>query len=75
MVELVLAGVIIGAVCAAAVVTSVLDRRRRRRRREVGRGSVPSGEPIPSGWTATDGERGSGDGDRADPAAGAATVR
>ncbi|MDA1359137.1 hypothetical protein O1R50_05860 [Glycomyces luteolus] len=74
MVELVLAGAIIGAACVAAVVTSVLDRRRRRRRRGAGPGGATSGEPIPSGWTANDAERGT-DGERADPAAGAAAVR
>ncbi|WP_205326575.1 hypothetical protein [Glycomyces sp. YM15] len=66
MVELVLAGVIVGAIGAAAVVTGILDHRRRRRREAETEGA-PSGEPIPGGWTAP--------GDRADPAAGTAAVR
>ena len=57
MVELVLAGVIIGAVMAAAAVTGIRDRRRRKEERaEAERGGVPPfGEPIPSGWMATGG--------------------
>ncbi|GAA2129123.1 hypothetical protein [Glycomyces algeriensis] len=70
MVELILAGVIISAVCAAAVVTGVRDRRRTAVRPDADR--EPGGEPIPSGWTAHGGGQG---GDRTDPAAGAATVR
>lgn len=54
MVELILAGVIIGGVCAAAVVTSVRDRRRRKTDRQAAeRDGVPHGEPIPGGWVAT----------------------
>ncbi|SDE28618.1 hypothetical protein [Glycomyces harbinensis] len=53
MVELLLAGVIIGAVATAAAVTGVRDRRRRRAERTGPRDAAPtSGEPIPSGWTA-----------------------
>lgn len=53
MVELILAGVIIGAVCAAAVVTGVRDQRRRKAiRLAAERSGVPSGEPIPGGWGA-----------------------
>jgi predicted small secreted protein len=53
MVEMILAGVIIGGVCAAAVVTDVRDRRRRRQEiLEAERSGVPYGEPIPGGWIA-----------------------
>ncbi len=55
MIELILAGVIIGAVMTAAVVTSVWDRRRRRAEREARESVEPRGEPIPSGWAATGG--------------------
>lgn len=63
MVELVLAGVIIGAVMIAAAVTGVVDWRRRRAERiESEHTGALSGEPIPSGWTATGGfQRGIGD--------------
>lgn len=64
MVELILAGVIIGAVMTAAVVTSVLDRRRRREDRvEAGRDGEPYGEPIPGGWLAAGGLQGGAGGD------------
>lgn len=70
MVELVLAVVIIAAVSAAALMTGIADTRRRRAERLAAQAEhAPRGEPIPGGWT------GDGDGDRADPAAGAATVR
>jgi hypothetical protein len=61
MVELVLAGVIIGAVMTAAAVTGIRDRRRRKEERaEAERGGMPPfGEPIPSGWMATGGLSGS----------------
>ena len=71
MVELVLAGVIIGAVSAAALVTGVRDRRRSAPRPDPG--TEPGGEPIPSGWVARGPEQ--DDRDRADPAGGAASVR
>lgn len=59
MVELILAGVIIGAVMAAAVVTSVRDHRRRKADRLSGeRDDEPCGEPIPGGWVATGGVQG-----------------
>jgi hypothetical protein len=51
MVALVMAGVIIGAVCAAAVVTGVRDHRRHRAESLADQAErVPCGEPIPSGW-------------------------
>jgi len=53
MVEMILAGLIVGAVVIAAAVTGIRDWRRRRADR---RGSETSdltfGEPIPSGWMA-----------------------
>lgn len=59
MVELILAGVIIGGVCTAAVVTSVRDRRRRNEDRFSGdRDEAPYGEPIPGGWAASSGVQG-----------------
>ncbi|WP_158299665.1 hypothetical protein [Glycomyces paridis] len=48
MVEMILAGVIVGAVAAVAAVTGL--RERRARRRPVPR--PPRGEPIPGGWAA-----------------------
>lgn len=49
MLELILAGVIIGAVCVTAVVTGVRDHRGADRlATEADR--EPRGEPIPSGW-------------------------
>lgn len=58
MVELILAGLLIGAVTTAATVTGVQDRRRRKAERVAAKrtaakrpGAPPSGEPIPSGWT------------------------
>ncbi|MFC3492088.1 hypothetical protein [Glycomyces rhizosphaerae] len=56
MLELILAGVIIGAVMAAAVITSVRDRHRRKADRLSDERDVESwGEPIPGGWVATGG--------------------
>ncbi|MCD0446188.1 hypothetical protein LO763_21480 [Glycomyces sp. A-F 0318] len=52
MVEMVLAGVIIGAVSAAAAVSGLQDRRRRRAERR-GTEAPVFGEPIPSGWAHT----------------------
>ncbi|MDN3238977.1 hypothetical protein [Glycomyces tritici] len=55
MVELILAGVIIGAVSAAALVTGIRDHHRRKAARlATERGGDPSGEPIPGGWAAAD---------------------
>jgi hypothetical protein len=57
-IEMVLAGVIIGAVSAAAAVTGFRDWRRRRAERT--ESPAPAfGEPIPSGWT-TGADRGGG---------------
>lgn len=51
MVELILAGVIITAVCAVAVVTAVHDRRRSRAEQLAAEADrEPGGEPIPGGW-------------------------
>jgi hypothetical protein len=62
MIELILAGVIIGAVMTTAVVTGIGDRRRRKDERAASEPVAPRGEPIPSGWTATGGSRtGTGD--------------
>lgn len=62
MIELILAGVIIGAVMTAAVVTGIWDRRRRKAERAASEPVAPRGEPIPSGWAATGGFRpGTGD--------------
>jgi hypothetical protein len=60
MIELVLAGVIIGAVMAAAAVTGIRDLRRGKAERVNSEraGPPPFGEPIPSGWTASSGRRG-----------------
>ncbi|HEX2143543.1 MAG TPA: hypothetical protein VHG10_03445 [Glycomyces sp.] len=53
MVELILAGVIIGAVMAFAAVTGVRDwRSRRAERREAAGERRLRNEPIPSGWAA-----------------------
>lgn len=50
MVELILAGVIITAVCAVAVVTAVHDRRSRAEQLAAEADREPGGEPIPGGW-------------------------
>jgi hypothetical protein len=51
MIALTLAGVLIGAVCAAAVLTGVRDHRRRRAERLAAQADREAhGEPIPSGW-------------------------
>jgi hypothetical protein len=57
MIELILAGVIIGAVMTTAVVTGVWDRQRRKAERAASAPVAPRGEPIPSGWAATGGSR------------------
>jgi hypothetical protein len=51
MVEMILAGVIVGAVLAAAVITETRDRRRRKALDELDGGLRP--EPIPGGWHAS----------------------
>ncbi len=51
MVEMILAGVIVGAVVAAAVVTDTRDRRRRRALAGLDDGAGHP-EPIPGGWHA-----------------------
>jgi hypothetical protein len=60
VVQLILAGVIIGGVMAAAVVTAVWDRRRRKALRKEDEFAAPHGEPIPGGWTGTGGTFNSG---------------
>lgn len=52
MVEMILAGVIIGFVLAAATATGVRDWRRRRRERREDAAARSAADPIPGGWTA-----------------------
>ncbi|GAA2292815.1 hypothetical protein GCM10009853_055890 [Glycomyces scopariae] len=55
MVEMILAGVIVGAVAAAAVITGARDRRKRRRLRDDDEFDGASPAPIPGGWHAAGG--------------------
>ncbi|MQM25420.1 hypothetical protein [Glycomyces albidus] len=52
MVEMILAGVIVGAVAAAAVITGTRDRRRRKALDGLD-GAAGHPEPIPGGWHAS----------------------
>ncbi len=62
MVEMILAGVIIGVVLAAATATGVRDWRRRRRERIEDEAPRPGGDPIPGGWAADRARAAEGDG-------------
>ncbi|MEU6860865.1 hypothetical protein AB0B28_18560 [Glycomyces sp. NPDC046736] len=51
MVEMILAGLIIGAVATLAIISAVRDRGRRKETRRAETAGPGRSEPIPSGWT------------------------